>query len=45
MTNPVTIDRRHFEDLAVGDVIDLGHVSVSKEMIITSIDPLNVFDS
>ena len=35
MTNPVTKDRRHFEDLAVGDVIDLGHVTVSKEMIIT----------
>lgn len=35
MTNPVTKDRRHFEDLAVGEVIDLGHVSVSKEMIIT----------
>ena len=35
MTNPVTQDRRHFEDLAVGEVIDLGHVTVSKEMIIT----------
>jgi acyl dehydratase len=33
MTNPVTKDRLHFEDLAVGQVIDLGHVSVSKEMI------------
>ena len=35
MTNPVTKDRRHFEDLAVGEVIDLGHTTVSKEMIIT----------
>lgn len=33
MTNPVTKDRRHFEDLAVGEVIDLGHVTVSKAMI------------
>ena len=35
MTNPVTNDRRHFEDLAVGEVIDLGRTTVSKEMIIT----------
>jgi acyl dehydratase len=35
MTNPVTHDRRHFEDLAVGEVIDLGRTTVSKEMIIT----------
>ncbi|SEQ05909.1 Acyl dehydratase [Devosia sp. YR412] len=35
MTNPVTENRRHFEDLSVGEVIDLGHVTVSKEMIIT----------
>ena len=35
MTNPVTSDRRHFEDLAVGEVIDLGRTTVSKEMIIT----------
>ena len=35
MTNPVTQDRRHFEDLAVGEVIDLGRSTVSKEMIIT----------
>ena len=34
MTNPVTQDRRHFEDLAVGEVIDLGHTSVSRAMII-----------
>ena len=43
MTNPVTKDRRHFEDLAVGEVIDLGHVSVSKEMIFSfarEFDPL-----
>src|SRR5690606_35917545 len=35
MTNPVTQDRRHFEDLAVGEVIDLGRTTVSKEMITT----------
>jgi len=35
MTNPVTQDRRHFEDLAVGEVIDLGRTTVSKDMIIT----------
>ncbi|MGB3339653.1 MAG: MaoC family dehydratase [Devosia sp.] len=35
MTNPVTRDRRHFEDLRIGEVIDLGHTKVSKEMIIT----------
>ncbi|KRA50305.1 MaoC family dehydratase [Devosia sp. Root635] len=35
MTNPVTKDRRHFEDLRIGEVIDLGHTSVSKEMIVT----------
>jgi acyl dehydratase len=34
MTNPVTVDRRHFEDLALGEVIDLGRTTVSKEMII-----------
>ena len=33
--NPVTATRRHYEDLAVGEVIDLGTTSVSKEMIIT----------
>ncbi len=35
MTNPVTKDRRHFENLRVGEVIDLGRTAVSKEMIIT----------
>lgn len=35
MTNPVTKDRRHFEDLTVGEVADLGHITVSKEMIIS----------
>jgi len=33
--NPVTADRRHYEDLAVGEVIDLGRTTVSKEMIIS----------
>ena len=31
--NPVTASRRHYEDLAIGEVIDLGHTLVSKEMI------------
>ena len=35
MTNPVTQDRRHFEDLAIGEVIDQGRTTVSKEMIVT----------
>ncbi len=33
MTNPVTKHRRHFEDLQIGEVIDLGHITVSKAMI------------
>ena len=43
MTNPVTQHLRHFEDLAVGEVITLGHVAVTKEMIFTfarEFDPL-----
>src|SRR5690606_4939225 len=35
MTNPVTKDRRHYEDLRIGEVIDLGHTTVSKEMSIS----------
>jgi acyl dehydratase len=35
MTNPVTQNRRHFEDLAIGEVIDLGKITVTKDMIIT----------
>lgn len=35
MTNPVTQNRRHFEDLSTGEVIALGSVTVSKEMIVT----------
>ena len=35
MTNPVTKDRRHFEDLRVGEVVDLGHIRVTREMIVT----------
>ena len=41
--NPVTADRRHFEDLAVGEVIALGPVTVTKDMILayaTEFDPL-----
>ena len=33
--NPVTADRRHYEDLAVGEVVDLGRTTVSKEMIVS----------
>jgi acyl dehydratase len=33
MTNPVTADRRHFEDLQVGEVIELGRTKVTKQMI------------
>ena len=33
--NPITQDRRHYEDLALGEIIDLGTTAVSKEMIIT----------
>lgn len=43
MTNPVTQDRRHFEDLAVGETIDLGQTKVTREMITTfarEFDPL-----
>lgn len=32
--NPVTADRRHYEDLAQGEVIPLGRTTVTKEMII-----------
>lgn len=35
MTNPVTKDRRHFEDLAICEVIELGRTTVSKDMIVT----------
>ena len=43
MTNPVTANRRHFEDLALGEIIELGHTTVSKAMITgfaTEFDPL-----
>ena len=35
MTNPVTKDRRHFEDLALGEVVQLGQTTVTKDMIIS----------
>jgi acyl dehydratase len=31
--NPITAHRRHYEDLAVGEVIDLGMTKVTKDMI------------
>jgi len=33
--NPVTANRRHYEDLAIGEIVDLGHTRVSKDMIVT----------
>ena len=33
--NPITQNRRHYEDLAEGEVIDLGTTTVTKEMIVT----------
>lgn len=33
--NPVTQNRRHYEDLRVGEVVDLGRTPVSKEMIVS----------
>lgn len=41
--NPVTAARRHFEDLAVGEVIALDRITVTRQMIIdfaTEFDPL-----
>ncbi len=32
-TNPVTQNRRHYEDLAVGEIITLGTTAVTKQMI------------
>ena len=32
--NPISQDRRHYEDLALGETIDLGATPVSKQMII-----------
>jgi acyl dehydratase len=31
--NPVTAERRHFEDIVLGEQIELGHITVTKEMI------------
>lgn len=33
MPNPITANRRHYEDLAVGEVIDLAPTTVTKQMI------------
>ncbi len=35
MTNPVTENRRHYEDLVVGEIIPLGTTKVTKAMITT----------
>jgi acyl dehydratase len=32
--NPVTASRRHYEDLAIGEVIGLGTTTVTKDMIV-----------
>lgn len=40
--NPITANRRHYEDLAIGEVIPLGSTKVTREMIIsfaTEFDP------
>ena len=40
--NPVTATRRHYEDLAIGETVTLGAVTVTKDMIIsfaTEFDP------
>ena len=42
-TNPVTASRRHFEDLVLGERVDLGSTAVSREMIVSfaaEFDPL-----
>lgn len=33
--NPITSSRRHYEDLQVGEIIELGGTTVTKEMIIS----------
>jgi acyl dehydratase len=33
--NPVTANRRHYEDLVIDEVIDLGAIIVTKDMIVT----------
>ncbi len=33
--NPVTANRRHYEDLAVGETVALGPVTVTRDMIVT----------
>jgi acyl dehydratase len=33
--NPITADRRHFEDLALGEEVALGSITVTKEMIVS----------
>ena len=41
--NPVTANRRHFEDLAVGETIALGSITVTRDMIFSfarEFDPL-----
>lgn len=43
MTNPITKDRWHFEDLKIGQRIDLGPTKISKKMILDfahEFDPL-----
>lgn len=42
MTNPITRDRRHFEDLSLGETVALGPVKVTKQDIVafaTEFDP------
>jgi acyl dehydratase len=43
MTNPVTENLRHFEDMVLGETVELGRTTVTKDMIISfarQFDPL-----
>ena len=33
--NPITADRRHYEDLSLDEVIELGAITLTKDMIVT----------
>lgn len=35
MTNPITENRRHFEDLSVGEIVRLDRIKVTRDMITT----------
>jgi acyl dehydratase len=33
--NPVTVNRRHYEDLTIGEIVPLGQTAVNRDMIVT----------